>query len=178
MINQLSTEDMGYFARPREVFIRLALLAAVAASCFVLLRPFLTLIVAGIIIAIGVYPGYRMLTNVLRGRKKLAATLCTLLLLAVVIVPCVLLGGTLVDGIRTITHEVQAGKLTVPPPPPSLDTVPVIGPRLTAFWLCAPATYLRSCADSVPKSRNIFPRCYRRRLHLAASCSHFLFLLC
>src|SRR3974390_2330697 len=97
---QFSIEDKGYFARPREVFIRLSLLTAMGVSCFVLMRPFLNLIVAGIIIAIGVYPGYRMLTKFLKGRKKLAATLCTILLLGVMIVPCVLLAGTLVDGGR------------------------------------------------------------------------------
>jgi predicted PurR-regulated permease PerM len=135
---QFSIEDKGYFARPREVFIRLALLTAMGVSCFVLMRPFLNLIVAGIIIAIGVYPAYHALTKVLKGRKKLAATLCTLLLLAVMIVPCVLLAGTLVDGVRSLVRQAQSGQLNIPPPPPSLDKVPVVGHRLTAFWtLCS-----------------------------------------
>jgi predicted PurR-regulated permease PerM len=137
-VTEFSIEDKGYFARPREVFIRLTLLAAMGVSCFVLMRPFLNLIVAGIIIAIGVYPGYRMLTRALKGRKKLAATLCTILLLAVMIVPCVLLGGTLVDGVRSLVQQAQSGQLNIPPPPASLEKVPLIGPRLTAFWtLCS-----------------------------------------
>ena len=137
MITQFSIEDKGYFARPREIFIRLTLLTAMAVSCFLLMLPFLKLIVSGIIIAIGVYPGYRMLTNALKGRTKWAATICTILLLAVMIVPAVLLAGTLVDGTRTLVHQVQAGQLNIPPPPPSLDTVPLVGRKLEGLWTLA-----------------------------------------
>src|SRR5690349_4770808 len=94
LFNDFSMEDKGY-ARAREVFIRMSLLAIMGVSCFLLLRPFLNLIVSGIIIAIAIYPGYRMLTKVLRGRDKLAALLCTVLLLLLVVLPPVLLARTL-----------------------------------------------------------------------------------
>ncbi len=137
MSTQFSIADKGYFVRAREVFIRLSLLAAMAISCFVLLGPFLKLIVAGIIVAIGLYPGYQILARALKGRIKLAAVLCTLLLLAVMIVPAALLAGTLADGIRTLVEQVQAGRLNIPPPPESLDKVPFVGRRLEDFWrLC------------------------------------------
>ena len=127
-------DDRNYFARSREIFIRLTLLAAMGLSCYVLMLPFLKLIVSGIIVSIGVYPGYRMLTNALKGRTKLAATICTILLLAVMVVPSVLLAGTLVDGIRTVVQQVEAGKLNIPPPPADLDKVPVIGKKLQELW--------------------------------------------
>jgi predicted PurR-regulated permease PerM len=135
---QFSIEEKGYFARAREVFIRLSLVTAMAISCFVLMGPFVKLIIAGIIIAIGLYPGYRILAKALKGRTNLAAVLCTLLLLAVMVVPAVLLAGTLVDGIRTLVEQVQAGRLNIPAPPESLDKVPVIGRPLEDFWrLCS-----------------------------------------
>ncbi len=137
MITQLSIDDKGYFIRPREIFIRLTLLAAMAVSCFLLMIPFLKLIVTGIIIAIGVYPAYRMLTNALKGRTKWAATICTIVLLAVMIVPAVLLAGTLVDGVRTLVHQVQAGQLNIPPPPAGLETVPLVGRKLEGLWTLA-----------------------------------------
>ena len=134
MITDFSIDDNGYFARTREIFIRLSILMAMAVSCYLLMLPFLKLIVSGIIVAIGVYPGYRKLTNALKGRRKLAATLCTVLLLAVMIVPGVLMAGTLVDGITSLVQQVQAGRLNIPPPPASLDKVPVIGHRMADFW--------------------------------------------
>jgi predicted PurR-regulated permease PerM len=127
-------DDRSYFVRAREIFIRLTLLAAMGVSCYLLMLPFLKLIVSGIIVAIGVYPGYRMLTNALKGRSKLAATICTILLLALMVVPAVLLAGTLVDGIRTVVQQVEAGHLNIPPPPPDLDKIPVIGRKLQELW--------------------------------------------
>ncbi len=138
MIAQFSIEDQSSFTRAREIFIRITLIAVMGVTCFLLMRPFLNLILASIIIAIGVYPGYRIVTNALGGRANLAAALCTILLLVVMVLPAALLAGTLADGISGIIHQVQEGKLSIPPPPPSLESVPLIGPRLNAFWtLCS-----------------------------------------
>jgi predicted PurR-regulated permease PerM len=133
-----SVEEKTYIARAREVFIRLSLLAIMGISCFLLLRPFLNLIVAGIIIAVAIYPGCQMLTKVLRGRSKLAAVLCTVLLLVVILLPALLLAGTLAEGIRNIANQLQAGQIHIPPPPPSLDRLPIVGLKLKEFWnLCS-----------------------------------------
>lgn len=137
-ISRPSVEDTHYYARGREVFIRLSLLALMGVSCMLLLRPFLNLIICGIIVAIGIYPAHRMLTKALRGRAKLSAALCVALLLLAMILPSVLLMGTLIDGMQAISHQVQAGQLNIPPPPPSLEKLPVIGPRLQELWtLCS-----------------------------------------
>ncbi len=138
MITEFSVEDKTYIARAREVFIRMSLLAVMSVSCFLLLRPFLSFIIAGILMAIAIYPGYRMLTKVLRGRGNLAAVLCTLLLLVVILLPAVLLAGTLADGIRSVADQLQAGQLKIPPPPPSLDRLPIVGLKMKEFWgLCS-----------------------------------------
>src|SRR5215831_19509504 len=132
------SKDFGYFARGREIFIRLSLLAVMGVSCAVILRPFLNLILCGIIISIGIFPAYRRLTKALGGRAKLAAAICSVLLLAVLIVPCVLMAGTLVDGIQSLTAQLRAGRLNLPSPPPRLEKMPLVGPRLEAFWtLCS-----------------------------------------
>lgn len=131
-------EDKRYYARGREVFVRLSLLALMSVSCVLLLRPFLNVILCGIVIAIGVYPVHRTVTKGLGGRARLAAVLCSALFLAMVIVPSVLLAGTLLDGLQTITRQMQEGRLNIPPPPPTLRSYPVIGPRLDELWtLCS-----------------------------------------
>jgi len=134
LISQFLIEDKDYYARGREVFIRLTLLALMGVSCVFLMLPFLNLIICAIIIAVGMYPAHLMLTRALRGRAKLSAGLCSVLLLLVLIVPSVLLGGTLADGVHSMTRQLQAGQLRIPPPPSSLNKVPVVGSRLEDFW--------------------------------------------
>src|SRR3954452_8071344 len=157
LISQLFTDDSAYYARGREIFIRLSLLALLSVSCVLLMLPFLNLIICGIIIAVGMYPAHLMLTRALRGRAKLSATLCSVLLLLVLIVPSVLLGGTLVDGIHSITRQLQAGQLRVPPPPASLDTVPVVGHRLSDFWTQCSTDLAKVVGRFGPQSQKSIP---------------------
>ena len=134
MTTDFSMEDKTYIARAREVFVRMSLLTLVSVSCFLLLRPFLDAGMAGIIIAIGIYPLYLRLTKALRGHDKLAAVLCTILLLGVTLLPTLILAETLADGLRNLAGQLRAGELKIPPPPPSLDKVPIIGSKLKAAW--------------------------------------------
>jgi predicted PurR-regulated permease PerM len=66
-----------YVHRAVEVSIHIGLLILLAAACFLILRPFLSLITWGIIVAIAVYPGHRKLQLALGDRGVLSAVLFT-----------------------------------------------------------------------------------------------------
>jgi predicted PurR-regulated permease PerM len=70
----------------------------------------------GIVIAIAIFPADRKLRSVLSGRGKLAAVVCTLFLLAVLILPVALLTETVIEGIQSLTARIRNGTLSVPPP--------------------------------------------------------------
>src|SRR3954467_125847 len=74
---QLAPEP-GYMNRSREVFIRMSLLALMAITCFLILKPFLLLVLWSIILAIATYPAYRRLSRWLHGRERWAAVICTI----------------------------------------------------------------------------------------------------
>src|SRR5271166_540614 len=73
-----------------ETSIQVGLAAFLVIGCLLILRPFIPLVMWGIIIAIASYPTFLKLQNMLGGRAALSAVLWTLLLLAVLIVPLVL----------------------------------------------------------------------------------------
>jgi len=170
---ELSTDKNSY-ARVREVFIRMSLLAILGFSCFLLLRPFLHLILAGIIIAVGIYPGHQMLTKFLRGRGKLAAVLCTVLLLIVILLPAVLLAGTLADGIRSIAGQLQAGRLNIPPPPSSLDKLPIVGMKLKAFWNLCSTDLAEAVSHFAPQIRQRIPALVSASVGIGGALLQFL----
>ena len=174
VISQPWIKEAGYFARGREIFIRLGLIALMVFSCTLLMRPFLNMIICGIIISVGMYPAHRMLTNVLGGRAKLSATFCSVLLLLVLIVPSVLLAGTLVEGIQTITAEVRAGQLKIPPPPSSLDKVPVLGPRLEEFWTLCSTNLAEAVRRLAPQIKERIPVVLSASAGIGAALLQFL----
>ncbi|HEV2397476.1 MAG TPA: AI-2E family transporter [Candidatus Sulfotelmatobacter sp.] len=157
MITEFSVEDKTHIARAREVFIRMSLLAIVGICCFLLLRPFLDIMTAGIIIAVGIYPGYQALKKALHGRANWAAVLCTVLLLLVILVPAFLLAGTLVGGIRSVADQLKAGQLRIPSAPPNLDKLPIVGPKLKEFWNFASVDISGAVSRLAPRIKERIP---------------------
>jgi predicted PurR-regulated permease PerM len=126
--------DQDYVRRALEVSIHVALLILITGACLLILRPFIPLIAWGVVIAIAVYPAYRRLQNLLGGRGGLAAVVCTVLLFAVLIVPVVLLTGSLVRGIQSLAARLSEGTPFIPPPPAGIETWPLIGVPLKNAW--------------------------------------------
>ena len=120
--------------RAVEVTIRIGLLFLLAAWCFLIVKPFIIPILWGMIIAIASYPVYRWMRLKLGGRGKLAAIAFTLLALALLITPTVMLMGTVADTTQALSQDLQDGSLTIPPPPTSVEEWPLIGEELSAFW--------------------------------------------
>ena len=110
-----------------EVSIRIGLIFLLVGACLLILRPFLALLVWGIIIAISVYPTYGRLRRALGGRGGLAAGVYTVAMLALLIVPVILLTGTVVQGIETLAGHLKQGTLTIPHRPPMSKLGPLSG---------------------------------------------------
>lgn len=117
-----------------EASIHIGLAILLAACCFLILRPFIPLLAWGIIIAVSAYPGFQKLQLALGGRGVLTAILFTVVLLALLIVPVVLLADTLVEGVQALTTRFREGTLVVPPPPEGVETWPIIGGPLSNLW--------------------------------------------
>src|SRR5215470_2757233 len=130
----LFQQDRVDLHRALEIFIRLGLLALLLGSCLLILRPFLPLIAWGIIIAVAGDPAHRKLQRMVGGRGTLSAVLFTLALLAVLMVPVIFLAGTLVEGGQNLAAYLREGRLTLPPPPPRLETWPIIGVPVKNAW--------------------------------------------
>lgn len=117
-----------------DIAIRLGALGLLVAACVWILAPFLMAVAWGAIIAVAIHPVFRWILPKLGGRETVAASVVTILLLAVLIVPSILLAGSLWGGAQTLADEAQAGALKVPPPPDAVANWPVIGEELHATW--------------------------------------------
>lgn len=131
---EYSLQNKEYVRRAIEVSIHVGLMVLLTAACLFILRPFLPLVAWGIVIAIAVFPAYRWLRSMVGGRGKLAAILLTLLFLAILIIPVVLLTERMVEGIQTLAIRFKGGAFSVPPPPASVGTWPIVGAPLQKLW--------------------------------------------
>lgn len=147
----------NYVSRALEVSIHVGLVFSLSAACLLILRPFLPMVAWGIIIAIALYPGYRRLEMLTGGRRVLAAVVCTLLLIAILIVPVILLTGSLVDGIQSLVARLKEGTPIIPPPPPRVETWPIVGLPLKHAWDLASTNSTATLRSFAPQLKAVIP---------------------
>jgi len=128
------SSDKSLVAGALEVTIHVGVVVLLLFWCFRIAQPFIQIFFWGIIIAIAIFPGYRWLGSALGGRNKLAATLVTLLLLIILIVPSLMFAGSLVETAQKLSAGFSKGSLSIPAPPENIKTWPAIGETLYDFW--------------------------------------------
>ena len=117
-----------------EAVIRIGLLLLLASWCFKIITPFIVPVMWGVIIAVAVYPLFCKLKNMLGGRNKLATTVYTLIALACLITPTVMISDSILETSSDITERHEAGTLKIPPPDESVKEWPLIGEKTHSFW--------------------------------------------
>ena len=70
-----------------DTIIRIGFIIFVGTWCFILLQPFIGIVLWAIILAVALYPVFQWLKNFLGGRKNLAATIIALISLLIIIGP-------------------------------------------------------------------------------------------
>lgn len=117
-----------------RIVIRLAVLAFLTYWSFVLLRPFVPVLAWAMVLTVALNPAFDWLSTHLGQRRRLAAFILTIVLLAVFLGPAAWLGIGLVEGLRDISDRLTSGDLAIPLPPDSIREWPLIGVRLHDVW--------------------------------------------
>jgi predicted PurR-regulated permease PerM len=131
------TKDEANYTKAIATALRIGFVGLLIILSYLILKPFLVVVMWGIIIAVGVYPLFKKFAKLLGNREKLASTLITLFALAVLIIPSYYLMESTVDGVQNIAAELEEGTFKVPPPPESVADWPVVGKPVYDTWKLA-----------------------------------------
>jgi predicted PurR-regulated permease PerM len=131
-----------------ELAIRVAALALLLYWALALIRPFASIVMWSVVIAVALHPAFRWLAARLGNRRRLAAGLITVLGLLIVIGPATWLVIGLIDSARIVAEKLGGAPLTLPPPFPALKSWPLVGDQLYDFWMLA-STNLKAAAAKI-----------------------------
>jgi predicted PurR-regulated permease PerM len=134
MNETVSTGDKLFQRRAIEASIRIGLIVLLVLWCFNIVKPFVLVILWGAIIAVAIYPLFMKFQSLLGNRQKLAATLMTLIALAMLITPTVMLSGSAIENSQLLAEQLQEGTLSIPPPSDKVRDWPLIGQRTYDAW--------------------------------------------
>ena len=121
-------------SRLLDVFIRAGLIGLLAALCYVVFAPFMTLMAWALILAVTLYPLHRMLARRVGGRQGLAATLVVVAGSILIIAPTAVLLNSFGSSIQDLVTSVQQDTLEIPPPRPGIEQWPIVGKKIYDFW--------------------------------------------
>jgi len=138
-----------------DITIRIGVLALLVAWCFQILRPFITPVIWGAIIAIAFYPACKKLRDLLGGRIRIAASILTVVALLIIILPSIKMVDSLVNGMTYLNDKIQSGAIKVPPPPDKIGSWPVIGEPLKIRWHEASVNMKATLARYEPQLKTI-----------------------
>jgi predicted PurR-regulated permease PerM len=134
-----------------DLAIRVAALAIFIYFSFVLLRPFITIVIWSTVLAVALYPAFKWLSHRLGHRRRLAAILITIISLLVVIGPATWLALGLVDSFRSLAERLDLSLITIPAPPSTIKNLPVIGDQIYQWWSLASTNLQSTLAQFAPE---------------------------
>lgn len=146
--NGLSGSDRRFNALVIELAIRLFVIGALIYWTFTIILPFAAIILWSVVLAVALYPIYRVVAELLGGRPITAAVLMTIAGLVLIIGPVTWMAVGAIEPIKVVVAGFDNGDIAIPPPPASIKDWPFVGEQLYAFWLLA-STNLRSAFTQI-----------------------------
>ncbi len=126
-------------ARFLEALIRAGLILVLAALCYRIFSPFLTLMAWALILSVTLYPLQQSVAAKFGGRQGLASTLLVILGIVLIVAPTAVLMNSLGDSVHRLIAGIQTNSLAIPAPPESVAGWPIVGRRAYALWAQAHA---------------------------------------
>jgi predicted PurR-regulated permease PerM len=117
-----------------DVLILAGLILALVLLCYRVFSPFLVLMVWAVILAVTLYPLHQGLAARMGGRQGLAATVITLLGVALIVAPTAMLLNSVGDSVHELIKDVRHNTLEIPPPRESVAAWPLVGPKIHGVW--------------------------------------------
>ncbi|PSU34351.1 AI-2E family transporter [Photobacterium lutimaris] len=117
-----------------ESSIRIGLLLILLVWTYDIIKPFVIPVLWGAIIAVALMPLTLKLEGVMKGRRGLSATLLALIGIAILVVPLVVVMGSIFDGVVGLTALLQNETVKLPGPTPKVAEIPLVGEKLYSAW--------------------------------------------
>jgi predicted PurR-regulated permease PerM len=111
------------------------ILALLLFGCLLVLLPFVSTLIWGVVLSVSLWPAYRRLLRLTGNRRNVAALTVTLGVVLVVVLPFLIVGLTLGENVSELSAATRKWLAAGPPAPPAwLERIPAVGPKAAEAW--------------------------------------------
>jgi predicted PurR-regulated permease PerM len=96
--------------------------------------PFAMPLLWGVILAVTLYPLFKRLLKLVKGKKVVASSLITILLLCIILVPSIFMITSLIGEIKDFKDDIDSKALVIPPPNAKVADWPIVGKKIYDAW--------------------------------------------
>jgi len=119
-----------------DIAIKLSFIAILVYISFLIIKPFIGIIVWGIILAIAISPLINKLQKYYSNRK-VVVILLILFVILILIIPIYMFSDKLIESAQTIISSAQSGIIVLPPANENVKEWPIIGEKIYYYWSSA-----------------------------------------
>jgi predicted PurR-regulated permease PerM len=117
-----------------DLTIKLLVIVLLIAWCFKIILPFLIPILWGAILAITLFPLYKKLSSLMKGKKVLASVIISGILVIILIIPTIWMIATIVKEVKEMVIALHNNTLVIPPANEKIAKWTLIGKPIYDAW--------------------------------------------
>lgn len=118
-----------------DTIIRVLFLLLIIAWCLLIIYPFVSIMLWGLIFALALAPLHKSITKFFRGKAKPASFVIVLISFVIILVPSYFFLDSTIKEVKEFSASFKGGTLTIPPPSESVKSWPIIGDGFYKVWL-------------------------------------------
>ena len=134
-----------------DTLLKVGLLFLLIFLCFKIVRPFLSILLWGLIISIILFPLFQKLNRWFGKRYKLSSLVIMIVALSLLVLPSIWLVNQLVDGVKFLADQILEGNIIIPEPSESVADWPLIGQWMYDNWLQLSQNFGESVKGFMPQ---------------------------
>ena len=120
-----------------DTTIRLFFLFIIIAWCMMILYPFVSIMLWGLIFALAFEPLHNSLKKLMGGKPRLSSFIIVLVSFTIIIIPSWFFMDAIVEELKLLKSSFQNNNMTIPPPSESVRSWPLIGEPIYDIWQSA-----------------------------------------
>lgn len=117
-----------------ELIAKVVLVSLMVYATFLILKPFIGIVIWAIIIAITTNPIITFLSARFGWSRKKSSLIFSIVVIAFILIPSIGLAIAFGETLSTLMTQFRAGTLQIPPPNPKVAAWPLIGTKIYPIW--------------------------------------------
>ena len=138
--------------------LRISFIAFLFYWSFLIIKPFMLVVIWGIIISVALYPLFNKLSNKLGNRKKLASFLITSIGVLILTIPSIFMVKSTVTSLNKLSEQMKEGTLSIPPPKDEIAQWPIVGKTIYHIWDVSSKSIDEAIVEFKPQLEKLAPK--------------------